>query len=101
MIEKRNQMKGRIYATNARTRKRNEMEEYVASNKEVNKSVRKDNRAYVDSIAKEAQVAANQGNREGMFSSIRRLTNSALPATAGIRDKEGKTITSTEGQIKR
>jgi hypothetical protein len=50
----------------------------------------------------EVQVAANQRNMKGMFISIRRLTNSARPATAPpIRDKEGKTITSTEGQIQR
>jgi hypothetical protein len=55
----------------------------------------------MDSIVKEAQVAANQGNMKGMFSSIRRLTNSTRPATAPISDREGKTITSKEGQIKR
>jgi hypothetical protein len=38
---------------------------------------------------------------KGMFSSIRRLTNSTRPAIAPIRDRERKTITSTEGQIKR
>jgi hypothetical protein len=81
--------------------KRKELEEECAAlSEEVNKSVRNDYRAYeyVDSNAKEAQVAANQGNMKGMFSSIRRLTNSVQPATVPIRDK-GKTITSTEGQI--
>jgi hypothetical protein len=53
----------------------------------------------VDSIANEAQVAANQGNIKGMFSSIRCLTNYKQPATVLVRDKEGKTIPSTEGQI--
>jgi hypothetical protein len=79
--------------------KRKELEEECAAlSEEVNKSVRKDYRAYVDSNAKEAQAAANQGNMKGMFSSIRRLTNSVQPATVPIRDK-GKTITSTEEQI--
>jgi hypothetical protein len=52
-----------------RYKKRKEMEEeYAALSKEVNKSVRKDYRAYVDSTAKEAQVAANQANMKGMCS---------------------------------
>jgi len=55
----------------------------------------------VDSIANEAQIVANQGNIKGMFNSIRQLMNNARPNTAPIRDKEGKTITSIEGQIQR
>jgi hypothetical protein len=100
MIERRNQMKGRICAVHTRTRKRKELEkEYAALCKEVNKSVRKDYRAYVDSITNEAQVAANQANITGMFSSIRLLTNNVRTTTIPIRDKEGKTTTSIEGQI--
>ena len=58
MKEKRNQMKGGICATHTRTMERKEMEEeYGALSKEVDKSTSKDNPAYVDSIAKEAQVA--------------------------------------------
>jgi hypothetical protein len=102
MIERRNKMKGRICAVHARTRKRKELEkEYAALSKEVNKSVRKDYGADVDSIANEAQITANQGNIKGMFSSIRRLMKDVRPATIPIRDKEGRTITSTEGQIRR
>jgi hypothetical protein len=71
----------------------------ICTGKEVNRSTRRDYRAYVDSIANEAQTAANQGNIKGMFNSIRRLTNNVRPTTALIRDKEGKTITSIEGQI--
>jgi hypothetical protein len=43
VTERRSQMKGRICATHARTRKRKELEKaYAALNKEVNRSVRKD-----------------------------------------------------------
>jgi hypothetical protein len=55
----------------------------------------------VDSIASEAEVATNQVYKKGMFSSIRHLTNNVQPATILIRDKEGKTLTSIEGQIHR
>jgi hypothetical protein len=52
MIERRKQMKGRICAVYAGTRGKNELEiEYAALSKEVNKSVRKDFRAHIDSIA--------------------------------------------------
>ena len=95
-------MKGRISAAHARTRKGTGLEkEYAALSKEVNRSTRKDYRAYVDSIANEAQIAANQGNIKGMFNSIRRLMDNVRPTTVPIRDKEGKTITSIEGQIQR
>jgi hypothetical protein len=76
-------------------------EEYAALSKEINKSFRKDYPVYMDSNVNEAQVAANQGNIKGMFSSIRCLSNNVQPATVPVRDKEGKTITSTEGQIQR
>jgi len=36
-----------------------------------------------------------------MFNSIRQLTNNIRQTTVPIRDKEGKTITSIEGQIQR
>ena len=55
----------------------------------------------MDSIANEAQTAANQLNIRGMFNSIRWLTNNIRQTTVPIRDKEGKTITSIEGQIQR
>jgi uncharacterized membrane protein YraQ (UPF0718 family) len=77
-------------------------EEYAALSKEINISVRNDYRAYVDSIAKEAQVAANQVNTKGVFSPIRHLTKSARPATvAPIKDKQVNIVTSIQGQIQR
>jgi len=75
--------------------------EYAALSKEIKKSVRRDHRVYADRIANEAQVAANQGNIKGTFNAIGRLTNNIQPATVPIRDKEGKSITSIEGQIHR
>ena len=102
MIERRKQMKGRICAVHARTRKGKELEkEYAALSKEVNKCARRNYRVYVDSIANGAQMVANQGNIKGMFNSIRRLMNNVRPNTAPIRDKEGKTLTSIKGQIQR
>ena len=72
-------MKGRICAVHKRTSKGKELEkEYAALSKEVNRSTRRDYRTYVDSIADQAQTAANQGNIKGMFNSIRRLTNNIM-----------------------
>jgi hypothetical protein len=71
MIERRKQMKDRICAMHARTRKGKETEkEHAALSKAVNRSTRRDYRTYVDSIANEAQTAPNQGNIKGMFNSI-------------------------------
>ena len=58
-------------------------------------------RVFADRIENEAQVAADHGNTKGMFNAIRRLTNNMRPAVVPIRDKEGKPITSIEGQIHR
>jgi hypothetical protein len=55
----------------------------------------------VDSRANKAQTAANQANINRLFNSIRRLTNNIRQTAVPIRDKEGKTITSIEGQIQR
>jgi hypothetical protein len=38
---------------------------------------------------------------KGMFNAVRRLTNNVRPTIVPIRDKEGKSITSIEGQIHR
>jgi len=73
--------------------------EYAVLNKEIKKYTRRDHRAYVDRIINEAQVAADQGNIKGMFNAIRWLMNNIRPAVVPIRDKEGKPITSIEGQI--
>ena len=95
-------MKGKLCATYAIIRKGKELEkEYAALSKKIKKSVRRDHRAYADRIANEAQVATNQGNIKGMFNAIGRLTNNIQPVTVLIRDKEGKSITSMEGQIHR
>jgi len=102
MIERRKQTKGKLCATYARTRKGKELEkEYAALSKEIKRNVRKDHRAYADKIVSEAQEAANQGNIKGVFNAIRHLTKNAQPTTVPIRDKEGKPITSIEGQIHR
>jgi len=102
MIERSKQTKGKLCATYAPTRKGKELEkEYAALSKEIKKNIRKDHRAYVDKIASEAQEAANQGNIKGVFSAIRWLTKNAQPTIVPIRDKEGKPVTSIEGQIHR
>jgi hypothetical protein len=102
MMERRKQTKGKMWTTNARTRKGKELEkEYVTLSKEIKKSVRRDHRAYADSTANKAQVAANQGNIKRMFNAMRRLTNNVRPSIVPIRDKECKSITSIEGQIHR
>jgi hypothetical protein len=49
----------------------------------------------------EAQVAANQGNIKDMFNAMRQLMNNVWPTIVPTRDKEGKSITSIEGQIHR
>jgi len=102
MIERRKQVKGKMCATYARTRKGKELEkEYAALSKEIKKSARRDHRTYADRIANEAQTAANQWNIKGMFNAVRRLTNNVRPTTVPIRDKEGKSITSIEEQTHR
>jgi len=102
MIGRRKQVKGKLCATYARSRKGKELEkEYAALSKEIKKNVRRGHRAYANRSANEAQVAANQGNIKGMFNAIGCLTNNIRPATVPIRDKEGKSITSMEGQIHR
>ena len=54
MIERRKQVKGRLCATYARTRKGKELEkEYAVVNKEIKKNTRRDHRAYADRIANE------------------------------------------------
>jgi len=70
-----------------------------ALSKEIKQNVRRDHQAYAEKTASKAQEATNQGNTKGVFNAIRRLAKNAQTTIVPTRDKEGKPITSIEGQI--
>jgi hypothetical protein len=55
----------------------------------------------VNSIASEAQSAADQDNIKGVFDSIKRLTNAFQVSTVHVKTKDGKCITTSEGQLQK
>jgi hypothetical protein len=75
--------------------------EYASLDKEVKKLIRRDHRRYMNSTASKALSAADIGNIKGVFDSIKCLTNASQVSTLPVRNKGGKCITISEGQLQR
>ena len=58
-----------------RSAKARAQEEYSAADKEVKRSVKKDKKNYVDSLAAQAEEAAGQGNLEDLYMITKKLAN--------------------------
>jgi hypothetical protein len=72
--------------------------EYASLDKEVKKLIWRDHRKYMDSTGSEAQSAADLGNIKRAFDSIKHL-NASQVSTAPVETKDGKCITTSEGQL--
>jgi hypothetical protein len=75
--------------------------EYASLGKEVKKLIRPDHRRDMNSIASEAQSAADLSNIIGVFDAIKYLTNDSQVSTIPVKTKNGKCITTSEGQLQR
>jgi hypothetical protein len=100
IIDKRRQVKFKMSGM-YNTRKWKEVEkEYASLDKEV-KLMQRDHRRYMDSLASEAQSAADLGNIKGVFDSIKCLRNASQVSTLPVKIKDGKFVTTSEGQLRR
>jgi hypothetical protein len=82
------------------THKRKEAKkEYAFLYKEVKKLIWRDHRRYMYSIASEAQSPAELGNIKGVSDSIKHFTNSFQVSNVPVKTKDGKCITTSQGQL--
>ena len=75
--------------------------DYWAKDKEAKASVRADKRAYIDSIAKETEEAANRGEQGTLYTLNRKTTNDTFRKSMPVKVKDGEEITSEADKIKR
>ena len=57
-----------------RAAKARAQEEYTAVDREVKKSIKKDKRDYIDDLARQAEIAAGQGNQRDLYLVTKKLT---------------------------
>ena len=74
-LEERKTKKAQLNMGRTRAAKARAQEEYSAADKEVKRSVKKDNKNYVDSLAAQAEEAAGQGNLKDLYMITKKLAN--------------------------
>jgi hypothetical protein len=67
---------------------------------DIKKKIKRDKRAYMESIAQEAQKAAERGDTRTLFNNVRRISGTKRSQKL-IKDKNGKVLTTTEEQLQR
>ena len=88
---------------NSRTRaaKARAQEEYTAVDREVKRSIKKDKRDYIDDLARQAEIAARQGNLRDLYLVTKKLTGKFQQTDKPVMDKNGNPLTTTNKQLKR
>ena len=64
------------------------------------RSVRRDQRNYIDNLPYQAEKAANKGNLKELFAITRILSKRQIQRNQPIRNKDGTLLTNTEEQLK-
>ncbi|XP_055380733.1 uncharacterized protein LOC129611563 [Condylostylus longicornis] len=75
--------------------------EYREVAREVKRFARRDKRRYYNSIATEAQSAAEQNNMRLLYNKIRTLAKHRTRPSQPIKDSNGQLLTSAQGQMQR
>ncbi|XP_078581995.1 uncharacterized protein LOC144865280 [Branchiostoma floridae x Branchiostoma japonicum] len=74
---------------------------YQAKNKEVKRSARRDKRVYMDSLATEAQQAAEKGDTRTVYKITKQLSGDLKNRAAAVKDKNGKVLMEGKDQLDR
>ena len=100
-LEERKTKKAQLNMGRTRAAKARAQEEYSAADKEVKRSVKKDKKNFVDSLAAQAEEAAGQGNLKDLYMITKKLANKFQQTEKPVRDKNGNQLTTTEEQLTR
>ena len=100
-VEFRREQKEKLNNSKTRAAKQAASVQYSKANREVKNSARRDKRAFVENLAQEAEEAAQKRNLKTLYDTTKLLAKKQNKATRPVKDKEGKTLTTAEGQMKR
>ena len=100
-ITERKKIKEKLISTKSPQLKEQVQSQYREKDKEVKRSARKDKRAYLDNLAREAEHAASRGHFSTVYKITKRLCKPTSSQAVPIRDKNGKQLTSQQEQAER
>ena len=100
-MQVRKEKKGVINNSRTRAAKEAAQKQYTETNRAVKKSIKTDKENFIDSLAKEAEDAAAQGNMKQLYDTTRKLAGKYKQVDGPIEDKKGNVLTSDEDQLKR
>lgn len=100
-IKVRKEKKAAVANSRTRATKAKAQEESTDANREVRKSIKADKLKYIDSLVEEAQDAAGNGNMKQLYDTTRKMSGKYSKPQRLVKDKEGNTIMTKEGQLNR
>ncbi|KAH0817858.1 hypothetical protein GEV33_004933 [Tenebrio molitor] len=99
-IKERRELKKRGLSAKTRENYDQIQKEYSKVAADIKKKIKRDKRAHMESIAQEAQKAAERGDTRTLFNNVRRISGTKRSQKL-IKDKNGKVLTTTEEQLQR
>ena len=100
-LETRRERKTVLNNSRTRAAKARAQEEYTAVDREVKRSIKKDKRDYIDDLARQAEIAAGQGNLRDLYLVTKNLTGKFQQTDKRVMNKNGNPLTTTNEQLKR
>lgn len=97
-IQERKRKKADMNNSRTRTTKAKAKEQYSEANRIVKRSIRTDKRNYMETLAGEAEDAAQKGNMRELYANIKRLSGKFSQPARPVKDRDGKTIPGLEQQ---
>ncbi|VDP52693.1 unnamed protein product [Schistosoma margrebowiei] len=100
-IKERKNKKTVINNSRTRAEKVQAQAEYTEANKQVKKSIRVDNKKYVEELATTAEKAARERNMTQLYDTTKKLTGKYSKPERPVKDKESRPIIVIQEQRKR
>ena len=100
-IQSRGLKKEAVNVRRKRASKAKAQAEYTEGHKEVKRSVKKDKRDYIDSLAQEAEEAAYHGNMKDLYLTTKKLAGKYNRPERPVKDKQGQNIADSEQLLER
>lgn len=94
LIEKRKNIKNLMDCTKSERKLGQYRENYREANKNVKRNARKDKREYYESLAMEAQRAADNGEMKTIYQVIKQISGNRSKQEYTVKDKQGKIMSS-------
>ena len=100
-VSERKQLKAKMISAKSQRLHDQLQKDYSEKNKEVKRGARRDKRAYMDNLAKEAEKASKSGNLSMMYKITKLLSGNKYKTSVPLLDKSGKRISSEREEAAR